>query len=407
MKNTHIMGIISVTVLLLSTITIYGYESSGNKNINTYEATHESTPSVTTIPATTTPVTTNTTTKPVTTIKPVTKPTTKPVATTKPVSKPTTKPVTTTKPTATKPKTTTAAKNNVKETTKIYNKVKSISLDKKAIRLNKGDKRTLTSYVKYKKRKKGVNEPLIWKTSNKKVATVSRKGVVKGKSNGKAYITLKSKITGKTVKCKVTVAKTKYVAFTFDDGPGIYTDKLLKALDKNNAKATFFVVGSCVNSHKTQLKNEYKLHMEIGSHTYNHSNLKTLSVPQIKKELGSTNKVVKSVIGTTPTLLRPPYGSYNKTTGKYAGVPMIYWSVDTLDWKYRNVNYVSSTILKETKAWDIVLLHDIHQTSVDGFIKALPTLKKRGYELVTVSELYSLKGKKLKNGVMYFSPNRD
>lgn len=228
MKNTHIIGIISVTVLLLSTITIYGYESSGNKNINTYEATQESTPSVTTIPATTTPVTTNPTTKPVTTTKPATKPTTKPVATTK--------------PTATKPKTTTAAKNNVKETTKIYNKVKSISLDKKAIRLNKGDKRTLTSYVKYKKRKKGVNEPLIWKTSNKKVATVSQKGVVKGKSNGKAYITLKSKITGKTVKCKVTVAKTKYVAFTFDDGPGIYTDKLLKALDKNNAKATFFVV---------------------------------------------------------------------------------------------------------------------------------------------------------------------
>ena len=129
MKNTRIIGIISVTVLLLSTITIYGYESSGNKNINTYEATQESTPSVTTIPATTTPATTN----------------------------PTTKPVTTTKPAATKPKTTTAAKNNVKETTKIYNKVKSISLDKKAIRLNKGDKRTLTSYVKYKKRKKGVN----------------------------------------------------------------------------------------------------------------------------------------------------------------------------------------------------------------------------------------------------------
>ncbi len=98
MKNTHIIGIISVTVLLLSTITIYGYESSGNKNINTYEATQESTPSVTTIPATTTPVTTDPTTKPAT--------------------KPTTKPVATTKPTATKPKTTTAAKNNVKETTK-------------------------------------------------------------------------------------------------------------------------------------------------------------------------------------------------------------------------------------------------------------------------------------------------
>ena len=63
MKNTRIIGIISVTVLLLSTITIYGYESSGNKSINTYEATQESTPSVTTIPAPTTPVTTNTPTE--------------------------------------------------------------------------------------------------------------------------------------------------------------------------------------------------------------------------------------------------------------------------------------------------------------------------------------------------------
>ena len=98
------------------------------------------------------------------------------------MTKPTKKPVATTKPTATKPKTTTAAKNNVKETTKIYNKVKSISLDKKAIRLNKGDKRTLTSYVKYKKRKKGVNEPLIWKTSNKKLLLFPERCSRKGKS---------------------------------------------------------------------------------------------------------------------------------------------------------------------------------------------------------------------------------
>ena len=86
---------------------------------------------------------------------------------------------------------------------------------------------------------------------------------------------------------------------------------------------------------------------------------------------------------------------------------MIYWSVDTLDWKYRNVNYVSSTILKETKAWDNRTSTRYTPDISRRIYKALPTLKKRGYELVTVSELYSLKGKKLKNGVMYFSPNRD
>lgn len=334
-KTQHAICIISLAILLISTATIYGYESSENTKNSVETGTQAAT------------------------------------------------------------------------TTTVYNTVKSISLDKKAIRLNKGDKRTLTSFVKYKKRKKGINESVVWKTSNKKIATVSKKGVVKGKSNGKAYITLKSKITGKTAKCRVTVAKTKYVAFTFDDGPGIYTDKLLKALDKNNAKATFFVVGTGVNTYKKQLKKEYRLHMEIGSHTYHHSNLKTLSAPQIKKEIDSTKKVIKNTIGVNPTLLRPPYGNYNKTVSKYAKVPMIYWSVDTLDWKYRNAGYVSNTILKETKAWDIVLLHDIHKTSVDGFIKSLPTLKKNGYELVTVSELYQLSGKKLKDGVMYFGPKRD
>ena len=56
---------------------------------------------------------------------------------------------------------------------------------------------------------------------------------------------------------------------------------------------------------------------------------------------------------------------------------------------------------------EIILLHDIHPTSVDGFIKALPKLRKKGFELVTVSDLYSIKGKKLKNGVMHFGPNND
>lgn len=288
-----------------------------------------------------------------------------------------------------------------------YSTVKSINLNSKKIRLNKGDKRYLTATVKYKN-KGNKKEPVIWSSSNPDVATVTQKGVVKGKSKGVAYIKIYSKYSNKSAKCKVIVSKKiKYVAFTFDDGPGKYTDKLLNALDKYNSKATFFVLGASIKNYKDQLKHEYNSGMEIGSHTYNHKNLKTISKSEVEKEITKTNNLIQDIIGTTPTLLRPPYGNYNKTVSKLAGVPMIYWTDDTLDWKYKDKKYVAKTILKGAKDGDIILLHDIHSTSVDGFIKALPKLKKKGYELVTVSELYKIKGKKLKNGKMYFGPNND
>lgn len=288
-----------------------------------------------------------------------------------------------------------------------YNSIKSIKLDKSQIRLNKGDRRTLSPQITYGRKTLYKSEPIIWKSSNNKIAAVNKNGVVKGKANGTAYVTLKSAYTNKSVKCKVIVKKTKYIAFTFDDGPGIYTDKLLDSLEKYHSQATFFVLGNRVSSFKNELKREHALGMEIGSHTYSHKNLKTISSSSVKSEISKTNSAVSKVIGEKPTVLRPPYGNYNKTVSKTAGVPMIYWTVDTLDWKYKNTKRVCNTILKNAGDSEIVLLHDIHETSVNGFIKALPKLRKKGYELVTVSELYQIKGKQLKKGVMYYSPKND
>lgn len=290
-----------------------------------------------------------------------------------------------------------------------YNAIKNLKLDKDQIKLNKNDKRTLTPTITYsrKQRKNYACEPVIWSSNNDKIATVNQKGVVTGKSNGTTYIKLSSKYSNKTIKCKVTVQKTKYIAITFDDGPGEYTDTLLDALQKYHSKATFFVLGNRVNSYSSQLKREYELGMEVGSHTYAHKNLKTLSKKEIISEITKTKKAVKKIIGKEPTVLRPPYGNYNETVSKNAGVPMIYWSVDTEDWKYKNANYVKKTILNKAKDGEIILLHDIHETSVQGFIKALPKLRKNGYEMVTISELYAVKGKKMKNGVMYYGPGYD
>lgn len=176
-------------------------------------------------------------------------------------------------------------------------------------------------------------------------------------------------------------------------------------MKKHESKATFFVLGNRANSFKKQLQREYNLGMEIGSHTWSHKNLKILSEKNVKKEISYARNAIKNVTGEYPTLLRPPYGNYNSIVSKNAKAPMIYWSVDTEDWKYRNVKYIKNYVINHAGDGQIILLHDIHPTSVNGFIKALPELRKKGYELVTVSELYKIKGKTLKNGIMYFGPN--
>lgn len=287
-----------------------------------------------------------------------------------------------------------------------YNKVSSISFPQKSIKLNIEDKRKLEPAIKFTGNKTYTTEPIEWSSSNNNVAKVSSKGVVKGKSNGTTYITIKSKFSGKKATVKLTVTPTKYIAFTFDDGPGQYTKKLVDALKKNDAKATFFALGRSVAKYKDALAYAHANGMEIGTHTYSHKNLKKCSKSTIKKEIKNGKDIIKDTIGVYPTLLRPPYGNYNKTVSKNAGVPMIYWSVDTLDWKHKKTKYVYKSVLRQSKGWDIVLLHDIHKTSVEGFIKALPKLKKDNYELVTVSELYQIYGKKLKPGVMYYGPMR-
>lgn len=284
-----------------------------------------------------------------------------------------------------------------------YNKVTSMKLTTSHIQLGRNHKRIIKPIIKYGNSKYS-NEPIIWTSSNNKIASV-KNGVIKGKKNGSTYIKAKAKYTNKAVRLKVTVKNTKYIAFTFDDGPGDYTDKLLDALEKYHSKATFFVLGNRVNTYKKQLKREYDLGMEVGSHTWAHKNLNAISKSAVKSEIFKARDAIEKIIGQNPTVLRPPYGNFNKTVAKNAGVPMIYWSVDTEDWKHKNVKYVSKYIVKHARDGEIVLLHDIHPTSVDGFIKALPELKKKGFELVTVSELYNIYGKKMKKGIMYYGPN--
>ena len=194
----------------------------------------------------------------------------------------------------------------------------------------------------------------------------------------------------------------KAVALTFDDGPNpSTTNRLLDILKKYNVKATFFMLGERVSSGRECIKRMYDEGMEIGSHTYSHKQLTKLSYDNIKSEIDKTNKAISEVIGENPTVIRPPYGSYNDNVKSLSGMPVILWSVDTLDWKSKNADAIFKVVTETTKDGSVLLFHDIYSTSVDAVERIIPELKKRGYEMVTVSELAELKGKSMNPGGVY------
>lgn len=195
----------------------------------------------------------------------------------------------------------------------------------------------------------------------------------------------------------------KLIALTFDDGPSNNTKYFIKELQKRDALVTFFVVGNRVKKYEDVLKEAYLMGNQIGSHTYSHKNLLYLNEEEITKEIEKTNEAIYNVIGTKPTIIRVPYGNINKKIRSISNMNHILWNVDTLDWKYKNSNRVYKEIIKHAEDGNIILLHDIFKTSVNGVLKAIDELKKQGYEFVTIDEMIYLKNIKLDKSKTYFN----
>ena len=142
---------------------------------------------------------------------------------------------------------------------------------------------------------------------------------------------------------------------------------------------------------------------ELGNHTAEHKNLTELSDQQIKDAINSVSAKVAEASGGAPTTVtRPPFGAYDDHVKAVAPEPLIMWSIDTLDWKTRNVESTIKSVNGATDG-DIILMHDIHKTSIEAAIKLIPQLVEKGYQLVTVSEMAEARGVKLENGGVYFS----
>lgn len=193
----------------------------------------------------------------------------------------------------------------------------------------------------------------------------------------------------------------KLVALTFDDGPSMYTEKILDVLTRNDSRATFFMVGYNIEKHPERVQMVLDAGCEVANHTSNHKDLSALSKDLIESEVYDNEKRLRDAGAEGELLLRPPYGLYNDTVKEVVKRPMINWSVDSRDWKTKDAKSTVKEVKNNIRDGRVVLMHDIYPSTVEAVKELVPWLIEEGYRLVTVSELYEARGEELKDGHIY------
>ena len=184
----------------------------------------------------------------------------------------------------------------------------------------------------------------------------------------------------------VDCTKLKCVALTFDDGPGSLTGTLLDRLEAAGVVATFFVLGQNVRIHPDLVTRMVRSGMVVANHTWDHRDMKRLSLSEARSEVDRTSAEIARVTGVSTTLLRPPYGSMSPQTATL-GQAIILWDVDTEDWKNRDASITTTRALATVRPGSIILMHDIHASTIEAVPAIIAGLKARGFTLVTVPQL--------------------
>lgn len=180
------------------------------------------------------------------------------------------------------------------------------------------------------------------------------------------------------------------VVLTFDDGPDPHsTPALLDILESRGVTANFFVLGSLVQGNEDIILRMHRLGMGVENHTWDHPNLAAMSPAAVTDQLARTNSEINRVLGYTPKYMRPPYGAWTPGVTPTHGMHPVLWEVDPQDWLYRNSATVTQNVVDLAGPGDVILLHDIHQTSVDAVPMIIDSLHERGYTFATLDDLYA------------------
>ena len=193
------------------------------------------------------------------------------------------------------------------------------------------------------------------------------------------------------------------VALTFDDGPsGRFTRALLDGLERRQVKATFLLCGYRLKDYPKEARRIQAEGHEIGLHGYSHSCMADMCQEELERELADTLALLPE--GCKPVFLRPPGGKYTDVVleaARQADLGVLSWSVDPKDWAIQDSQVVGDAVVRSVRDGDVILMHDMSDSSVEAALNIIDALKARGFRFVTVTELARLKGVTIEPGKVY------
>lgn len=219
-----------------------------------------------------------------------------------------------------------------------------------------------------------------------------------------------------SVESNSTESPSKLMAFSYDDGPSEATEALLDGLKERDSHVTFFMTG-LLDTQYGKYGIEHFANLadrmireghQLGNHSYYHIDMDESTPAEIKLQVVNVEKLLfERMGGEYRDMFRPPHGECTTEIRRVLNMPIILWNVDSFDWKYIDADVVYRNIVNNASDGTVVDLHDLSPTSVEGSLRAIDTLKKKGYEFVTVAELMRRRGVTPQNGVDYHSfPNK-
>lgn len=192
------------------------------------------------------------------------------------------------------------------------------------------------------------------------------------------------------------------IVLSFDDGPNNKrTSELIDYLEDYKMSATFFMVGQKIPNQKDIVRKVANSHSEIGYHSYAHSYFTKQNYDQIKEEFNASDKELYEIAKVHYASVRPPYGSYNDQVLEAINKPFVLWNIDTLDWKYKDSEYLTDYVLTHYQDNSIILFHDSYQTSIEAAKKIIEKLYEEDVQVVSVSTLAKLRNFNLENNHIY------
>lgn len=188
--------------------------------------------------------------------------------------------------------------------------------------------------------------------------------------------------------------KGRYIALTFDDGPGPYTERYAFPLFRQTkTRVTWFVVGRNIANWPSVPRRELAFGT-VADHTWNHAYLPGLDANAMKAELASTQTELERSTGQQVRLFRPPYGARTPAIDRQAqalGMAQVLWSIDSLDSQSADWRGITKEVLDNVRPGSIILFHENRGETIRALkFNLLPALRRRHFETVTVPELLAL-----------------